>query len=72
MTLYEKNVGDIFKIKDIVINDKELEEFLFTLGCYKGKEIVLINKKRNNVIISIKGARYSVDKHLALKIMVED
>ena len=71
MTLYDKSVGDIFKVEDITVNDKELKDFLFTLGCFKGKEISLINKKRNNVIISIKGARYSIDKHLASMIIVE-
>ena len=70
MTLLEAEVGKEYIIEDIVTNDDELDNFLFTLGCYSGEPITIISRKRNNCIVSIKDGRYNIDKHLAGAITV--
>ena len=52
-------------------SDTEMENFLFTLGCYAGQKIVLISNLNKNYIISVKDARYSIDQELAQAIIVE-
>lgn len=69
--LYDAKIGEEYIIKDILLNDKELKEFLLSLGCYVDAKVMLIDKKRSNVLIKIKDARYSIDKNLARKILVE-
>ncbi len=58
-------------IKEIKTNDSELENFLFTLGCYKGEVVTLISKLAGNFVINIKDARYSIDEDLAKAIILE-
>ena len=70
MTLLEAEVGKEYIIADIVTNDDELDNFLFTLGCYSGEPITVISRKRNNCIVSIKDGRYNIDKYLAGAITV--
>ena len=70
MTLLEAEVGKEYIIEDIVTNDDELDNFLFTLGCYSGEPITVISRKRNNCIVSIKDGRYNIDRHLAAAITV--
>ena len=70
MTLLKADVGTEYIIKDILTNDEELDNFLFTLGCYSGEPITIISRKRNNCIVSIKDGRYNIDKHLADAITV--
>ena len=70
MTLLEAEVGKEYIIEDIVTNDDELDNFLFTLGCYSGEPITVISRKRNNCIVSIKDGRYNIDKYLAGAITV--
>ncbi len=51
----------------VAINDvpKEMENFLFSLGCFAGEEVTLISKVSSNFVITVKNARYSIDKDLA-------
>lgn len=63
LTEAETNINYI--IKDVVSNDSELNNFLFTLGCYKGESITVISKLAENYVISVKDARYSIDEELA-------
>ena len=70
MTLLEANIGTEYIIKDILTNYDELDNFLFTLGCYTGEPITIISRKRNSCIVSIKDGRYNIDKHLAGAITV--
>ena len=71
MTLLEATVGTEYIIQDIVTNDDELDNFLFTLGCYSGEPITVISRKRNNCVVAIKDGRYNIDKHLAGAITVQ-
>ena len=57
-------------IKDIKTNDEELKNFLFTLGCYAGESVTVISILAENYIISVKDARYSIDKELAEAIII--
>lgn len=59
-----------YQINNISTNNKELEKFLFTLGCYPGESITIISKLKENIIVSIKDARYSIDKDLAEAIII--
>ena len=70
MTLLEANIGTEYIIKEIMVDDEELDNFLFTLGCYSGEPITVISRKKNSCVVSIKDGRYNIDKHLAGAITV--
>lgn len=57
-------------IKDIVTDDDEIKSFLFTLGCYSGEAVTVINKKKSGIVLSIKDGRYNIDNDLAELILV--
>ncbi len=65
MTLAEANVGEEYRIKDIVTNDEELNAFLFSLGCYSGEPITVVSREKRNCVVAIKDARYNIDNELA-------
>ena len=46
-----------------------MEGFLFSLGCYSGENITVVDKKRN-LVVSIKDARYNIDPELASSIYI--
>ena len=50
--------------------DEEMESFLFSLGCYSGEKITVVDKKKN-LVVAIKDARYNIDPELAEAIRVE-
>ncbi len=65
MTLNEAELGKEYEIKDIdTAGDEEMKSFLFSLGCYSGETITVVDKKRN-LVVSIKDARYNIDPELA-------
>ena len=72
MTLVDVNIGQEYIVKDIVTEDEELDAFLFSLGCYSGEPITVISRKKSGCVVSIKDARYSIDKYLAAAISVEE
>ena len=59
-----------YVIHEVRTNDEELKNFLFTLGCYEGEKVTLLSVLSGNYIISVKDARYCVDKELAEAIIV--
>lgn len=65
MQLQDAKLHKTYEISKIATSDQELEYFLFTLGCYEGGEIEVINKLQNIIIVLINGARYSIDINLA-------
>lgn len=71
MTLAEAQVGEEYRIKEIVTDDEELDAFLFTLGCYSGEPVTVISRLKRTCVISIKDGRYSIDRELASAIFVE-
>lgn len=70
MNLLEVNLGEEYIIRDIQIEDEELDAFLFSLGCYSGEPITVISRKRSGCVVSIKDGRYNIDKDLAKAILV--
>lgn len=65
MKLNEGQIGKTYIIKKVDTGkDNEMRSFLFSLGCYDGEPVTIIDKK-TNLIIAIKDARYGIDKQLA-------
>ena len=70
MTLNEAELGKEYVINSVDTGgDDEMESFLFSLGCYSGENITVVDKKRN-LVVSIKDARYNIDPELASAINV--
>ncbi|MCR5273070.1 MAG: ferrous iron transport protein A [Lachnospiraceae bacterium] len=71
MTLNEATLGEVYTIVSVnTEGDDEMESFLFSLGCYSGENITVVDKKRN-LVVSIKDARYNIDPELASAIEIE-
>ena len=70
MTLNEAELGVSYKIKDIETDDEELNSFLFSLGCYSGEEITVVSAKPRSLVVSLKDARYNIDKNLAFVVKI--
>ena len=65
MNLNEAEILMEYTIKNVDTGgDEELESFLFSLGCYSGESITVVDKQRN-LVVSIKDARYNIDPELA-------
>lgn len=71
MNLVDANIGEEYIVNDIVTDDEELNSFLFSLGCYSGEPITVISRKRGGCVVSIKDARYNIDKDLAKAITIK-
>ena len=70
MTLNEAELGKEYIIKAVETGgDEEMESFLFSLGCYSGETITVVDKKKN-LVVSIKDARYNIDPELASTINI--
>ncbi len=70
MTLNEAELGKEYIIKAVETGgDEEMESFLFSLGCYSGETITVVDK-RKNLVVSIKDARYNIDPELAASIEI--
>ena len=72
MNLFKAEEGKEYVIQSIETNDEELNAFLFSLGCYSGEPITVISRLKSGCIVSIKDGRYSIDKALAMAIIVEE
>ena len=70
MNLLEAQVGEEYLIREICTDDDELNEFLFTLGCYSGEPITVISHLKGGCVVVIKDARYNIDNQLAEAIIV--
>ncbi len=72
MNLNMAELGKEYNISDVnTSGDEDMESFLFSLGCYSGEKITVVDRKRKNLVVSIKDARYNIDKELADAIEVE-
>ena len=70
MNLNDAELGKEYIITDVETEgDEEMESFLFSLGCYSGEKITVVDKKRN-LVVSIKDARYNIDSELAATIKI--
>lgn len=70
MTLNEAELEKEYLVKDIETEDEELRSFLFSLGCYSGEPLTVVTRKKNNLVLSIKDARYNIDIALAKAITI--
>ena len=70
MNLTEATEGQEYRIRAIETNDEEMDAFLFSLGCYSGEPITVITRRRSGCVVSIKDARYNIDRQLAQAILV--
>ena len=70
MNLWEAQEGIEYVIKDVLVDDEEVEAFLFTLGCYAGEPITVVFRISGGCVVSIKDGRYSIDKNVAKVILV--
>ena len=59
-----------YTIKEIQTEDQSMKDFLFTLGCYEGEQVTIISRLADNLVISVKDARYSINTELAKVIIV--
>ena len=70
MNLNDAEIGKEYMITGVDTGgDGEMESFLFSLGCYSGETITVVDKKRN-LVVSIKDARYNIDPELAAAIRI--
>lgn len=70
MTLRDAIEGKEYIIKEIVTDDEELNDFLFSLGCYSGETITVVTRRRSGCTVSIKDGRYNIDNQLAEAILI--
>ena len=70
MSLAEAQIGIEYIIRDIQTDDEELDNFLFTLGCYGGEPITVVSRRRGTCVVSIKDGRYNIDNQLAEAILI--
>ncbi|MBQ5712262.1 MAG: ferrous iron transport protein A [Oscillospiraceae bacterium] len=70
MTLRNAQPGKEYIIQSIHTGDRELEDFLFCLGCFPGEPITLVSRRWSSSTVAIKDGRYSIDRHLAEAIRV--
>ena len=70
MTLSEAQEGKEYIIEQINTDDEELNAFLFSLGCYSGEKITVVSHLKNSCMVSIKDARYNIDRQLAEAIVI--
>ena len=70
MNLSIAELGKEYLIKSIETDDEELDEFLFSLGCYSGEPITVVSRRRGSCTVSIKDGRYTIDTQLAEAILI--
>ena len=72
MNLNEAEIGKEYVITDVdTFGDDDMKSFLFSLGCYSGETITVVDKKKN-LVVSIKDARYNIDPELAAAIQINE
>lgn len=70
MTLAEGAIGTTYTVSGIHTDDEELDDFLFTLGCYEGEKITIVSMISNSLVVAIRDGRYNIDKNLASAIAI--
>ena len=68
--LSQAQINKEYVIENVIADDKEVVNFLFTLGCFKGQTVTVISLLSENYVITIKDARYSIDADLARAVLL--
>ena len=72
MNLTTATEGKEYIVTRIHTDDRELDAFLFSLGCYSGESITVIKRRRSGCVVAIKEGRYSIDRLLAEAIEIQE
>ena len=70
MNLTNAQEGKEYVIRGIETEDEEMDAFLFSLGCYRGEPVTVVSHLKKSCVISIKDARYNIDRELASAILI--
>ena len=70
MNLMSAQIGTEYIIQRIETDDRALDAFLFSLGCYSGEPITVVSRRWGSCTVAIKDGRYNIDKQLAQAIIV--
>lgn len=70
MNLTEAQEGKEYIIKEILTDDDELNDFLFSLGCYSGEPITVVSRRKGGCVVSVKDSRYNIDTQLAEAVII--
>ena len=70
MNLMSALEGKQYIVRGIDTDDEELNAFLFSLGCYSGEPITVVSHLKKSCVVSIKDARYNMDRNLAEAIVI--
>ena len=71
MNLTGAQEGEEYIVKEILTDDEELNDFLFTLGCYSGEPITVVSRLKGGCVVAIKDGRYNIDNQLAEAIIIQ-
>lgn len=74
-----KNINDLsqgvlnkeYEILKIKTKREDLENFLFSLGCFEGEKIKIVSILSDSYSIIINNAKYCIDKELAELIIIK-
>ena len=72
MNLTEVKPGKEYIVMEIISEDVEMKNFLFSLGCYGGEPITVVSHKKGSYVLAVKNARYNIDEDLARAILVKN
>lgn len=70
MNLLKAEEGREYIVRAIETDDEEMDAFLFSLGCYSGEPITVVSHLKGGCVVSIKDARYTIDRQLAEAICI--
>ena len=70
MNLTQVQEGKEYVICEIATEDQDMDEFLFSLGCYSGEPITVVSRLKRSCVVAIKDGRYNIDNQLAEAIVV--
>lgn len=70
MNLSVAEEGKEYTVKRIETDDKDLNAFLFSLGCYSGEPVTVVSRRKGGCTVSIKDGRYNIDNQLATAIII--
>ena len=71
MTLKDAIPRKEYRIAEISLDgDDELEDFLFSLGCYPGESIAVVSHLKKSAVVAVKNGRYNMDRALCERIIL--